>query len=165
METTVNEKMEMVEVEKTEKAVLGKAGDIKDENMKTIEVKEMHMVEAEKMTKTVVEAVKKEKVDKGSSQNPTAPRSGSLQHQEDGGKTQVSLTGSLFSTRRLALKQLLERGAPEGELQQMRDCLVYEGWRESPCLPEGWRLWTGTVLRTSQGKNKPTPPDLKLRTP
>ena len=57
--------MEMVEVEKTEEDVFGKAGEVEDENLKTIEMREMHMGEDEKVTKAVVEAVRKEKVDKG----------------------------------------------------------------------------------------------------
>ena len=76
METTVDKEMKMIEVEKTEEDVLGKAGEVEDENLKTIEVRDMHMVEDEKVTKTVVEAVKKEKVDKGSSRGKndhTAP--------------------------------------------------------------------------------------------
>ena len=70
-------------------------------------------------------------------------------------RTLVSPTGSLFATRRLALKQLLESSAPEGDLQQMRDCQVHEGWRESPCLPQRWRRKTwakGTVLLTHRMK-------------
>ena len=155
IETIVDEKVELVDVGKTEEAVFRNVGEVEDDNMKTIEVGEMQMVEAEKMTKAVVEAAKKEKVDKVSSQNPTVPRYWSLKPQGDGRRTLVSPTGSLFATRRLALKQLLERGAPEGELQQMRDCLVYEGWRKSPYLPEGWRLRTGvkgTVLLTHKMK-------------
>ena len=43
-----------------------------------------------------------------------------------------------FSARRSALKFLIEKKYPEEEIQAMRDCLEYDGWLQSPALPQNW---------------------------
>ena len=67
------------------------------------------------------------------------PKSWSLKIHDDGRKTLVSPSGDLFSTRRLALKHMMEsKESSKEDLEEMRTCLVHEGWKTDSMLPLGW---------------------------
>ena len=53
----------------------------------------------------------------------------------------VSPSGDLFPTRRLALKKMLEsKESSKAEMEEMRACLVHEGWMKGSKLPTGWMM-------------------------
>ena len=59
----------------------------------------------------------------------------------DGREVLVSPSGDLFPTRRLALKMMLEsKESSKEELEEMRSCLVHEGWMKGSKLPTGWMM-------------------------
>ena len=59
----------------------------------------------------------------------------------DGREVLVSPSGDLFPTRRLALKKMLEsKESSKEELEEMRACLVHEGWMKGSKLPTGWMM-------------------------
>ena len=43
-----------------------------------------------------------------------------------------------FPGRRQALKYLINKGYPEGDIEEMRKCLKHDGWLEDPRLPLKW---------------------------
>ena len=59
----------------------------------------------------------------------------------DGREVLVSPSGDLFPTRRLALKKMLEsKESSKAEMEEMRACLVHEGWMKGSKLPTGWMM-------------------------
>ena len=50
-----------------------------------------------------------------------------------------SLDGKYFKTRREGLQHMIETGAPESDIEQMRYCLRWEGWLDHKYLPPKWK--------------------------
>ena len=77
----------------------------------------------------------------------TIPKNWKAQILDDGRKVLVSPSGALFLTRRLALKQMLEsKEFTKEEVEEMRGCLVHEGWIMDNKLPSGW------MMKVAKGK-------------
>ena len=71
----------------------------------------------------------------------TIPKTWRWKIHDDGRKVLVSPSGDLFPTRRLALKLMLDsKVSSKEELEEMRACLVHEGWMVSSKLPTGWMM-------------------------
>ena len=65
----------------------------------------------------------------------------------------LSPAGEQFTSRRLALKSMVEGGAGVLEVDEMRNMLGHEGWHEDPSLPKGWHYRKGDKLRANGGKS------------
>ena len=52
----------------------------------------------------------------------------------------VSPEGEQFQSRRKALQHLVGRGAPEEEVELMRETMAEDGWLRSDLLPPTWRF-------------------------
>ena len=52
----------------------------------------------------------------------------------------VSPEGEQFQSRRKALQHLVGRGAPEEEVELMRETMAEDGWLSSTMLPPNWRF-------------------------
>ena len=65
--------------------------------------------------------------------------------------------GGGFSSRRQAKRKMVVQEHPEEELEQMRDCLEYEGWQDHPNLPHNWKMkWTKNGDEKIGGKKRRT---------
>ena len=121
-------------------------GDKEKETVECEQVEHHDKTEKSKITETVSDVkpeVKEES--KGSVPNivmdETIPKTWKMKIHDDGRKVLVSPSGDFFPTRRLALKQMLEsKESSKEELEEMRGCLVHEGWMTSSKLPAGWMM-------------------------
>ena len=56
------------------------------------------------------------------------------------GQCILSPTGTVFKSRRLAYETMVADKWPNEEIEAMRCVLKYEGWRDNPELPVGWKI-------------------------
>ena len=89
-----------------------------------------------KFDRFVKDVAKKFKV----KQTPLVPTGWRIENNSEGGDPWiVAQDGTKFSSRLDALKKMVAGVLDKKQMKDMRDCLSHEGWRESPCLPEGWK--------------------------
>ena len=74
--------------------------------------------------------------------NPTVPSGWKVRIVE--GKTTktffLSEDGNQFACRRSALQHMIKEGAQQELVEQMRTCLIHEGWDDDTHLPTGWKV-------------------------
>ena len=58
--------------------------------------------------------------------------------------------GKQFGSRKLCLQYMMEQNFPSTEIEEMRKCLLFEGWESSPNLPKKW-LFKQTENSTASG--------------
>ena len=74
------------------------------------------------------------------SEDETVPAGWTSRPSVEGDNIFISPSGREFSSRLAGLRWLVESGAPQLELEELRQFLYYEQWQEHPDLPPGWRL-------------------------
>ena len=70
----------------------------------------------------------------------TVPEGWKLGHSEDGRQRLQSPEGKQYSSRREALKYMVEASYPEDQIREMRSVLAVEGWMDHKMLPPDWKL-------------------------
>ena len=87
----------------------------------------------------------------GSPANKTVPRGWSL---AENGRVEAP-DGKTYKNRRIALREMIISGLfSRAEVDLMRSCLKFEGWRHSQDIPAGWMTKSrhrNTLLVTSDG--------------
>ena len=70
-----------------------------------------------------------------------------------GGSKQFILSpdGQLFPNRRACLEFMIKTNFEEEEIEEMRSCLVHEGWETNPVLPKNWLFKKGSNTREKGG--------------
>ena len=63
-----------------------------------------------------------------------------------GGSKQFFLSpdGQLFPNRKACMEFMIRTSFKEEEIEEMRRCLVHEGWESNPILPEKWLYKKGS---------------------
>ena len=70
-----------------------------------------------------------------------------------GGSKQFFLSpdGQAFSSRRACMEFMIKKNFEVDEIEEMRGCLVNEGWETNPALPENWLYKKGSNTREKGG--------------
>ena len=79
----------------------------------------------------------------GKQSDSTIPQSWKMKILAAGPQQKIQLfspDGSSFYCRRSALQHMVKQGFSIEEIDEMRNCLKFEGWEEDSLLPNNWRL-------------------------
>merc|ERR1740129_1625372 len=79
----------------------------------------------------------------GPQSDATIPSSFKMKVLNNGPQQKIQLfapDGTSFFCRRSALQHMIKEGYSVMEVEEMRNCLRFEGWEEDTLLPNGWRL-------------------------
>ena len=85
---------------------------------------------------TKVSRAERKLVSKDWEENKTVPSGWKLKISN--GQCVLSPGGKEYKNRRLALQAMILQDYPNTDIEEMRKLLRYEGWNESPYLPDGW---------------------------